>query len=105
MSGQAARRYCGREFSAAELDHIGQLLLVRPVLGRVALSRRICQDFGWLNLLGQPKEMSCRVALLRMEKDGLIVLPAPLTRGGHGQRRFQLSVEVALNFRSESSGL
>jgi len=41
--------------------------------------------------LGQPKEMSCRVALLRMEKDGLIGLPPPLTRGGHGQRRFELS--------------
>jgi len=38
-------------------------------LGRVALSRRVCQDLGWLNTLGQPKEMSARVALLRMEKD------------------------------------
>ncbi|HEY0725811.1 MAG TPA: Druantia anti-phage system protein DruA [Pyrinomonadaceae bacterium] len=91
MSGQAARRYCGREFSLAELDHIRELLELRPVLGRVALSRRICQDFGWLNVLGQPKEMSCRVALLRMEKDGLIALPPPLTRGGRGQRRFELS--------------
>ena len=91
MSTEAARRYCGREFSAAELDHIRKLLEFRPVLGRVALSRRICQDFGWLNVLGQPKEMSCRVALLRMEKDGLIGLPPPLTRGGHGQRRFELS--------------
>src|SRR4029079_2835635 len=91
MSGLASRRYCGREFSPAELDHIGQLLQLRPVLGRVALSRRICQDFGWLNVLGQPKEMSCRVALLRMEKVGLIGLPPPLTRGGHGQRRFELS--------------
>jgi hypothetical protein len=91
VSREAARRYCGREFSPAELDHIGQLLELRPVLGRVALSRRICQDFGWLNVLGQPKEMSCRVALLRMEKDGLIRLPPPLSRGGHGQRRLRLS--------------
>lgn len=94
MSAQAARRYCGREFSPAELDHIRQLLEIQPVLGRVALSRRICQDLGWLNVLGQPKEMSCRVALLRMEKDGLIGLPpplTPLTRGGHGQCRVSLS--------------
>jgi hypothetical protein len=91
MSGPAARRYCGREFRAAELDHIRQLLELRPVLGRVALSRRICQDLGWLNALGQPKEMSCRVALLRMEKDGLIRLPPPLTRGGCGQRRLALT--------------
>jgi uncharacterized protein DUF4338 len=91
MSTEAARRYCGREFSPAELDHIRALIELKPVLGRVALSRRICQDFGWLNVLGQPKEMSCRVALLRMEKDGLIDLPAPLTRSGGKQRRFELS--------------
>jgi hypothetical protein len=91
MNAQAAPRYCGREFSPAELDHIGQLLELKPVLGRVALSRRICQDLGWLNVLGQPKEMSCRVALLRMEKHGLIRLPPPLSRGGGGPRRFALS--------------
>ena len=91
MSGEAARRYCGREFSPAELKHIRELLEFRPILGRAALSRRICQDFGWLNLLGQPKEMSCRVALLRMEKDGLIALPLPLVRGGRRQRPLELS--------------
>ena len=57
-------------------------------MGRVALSRRVCQDLGWLNALGQPKEMSARVALLRMEKDGLIQLPAPRSQNGRGQRRF-----------------
>jgi len=91
MNAQAARRYCGREFSPAELDQIRKLLEFRPVLGRVALSRRICQDLGWLNVLGQPKEMSCRVALLRMEKEGLIRLPPPLSRGGGGPRRFAFS--------------
>src|SRR5690349_9168790 len=91
MSGRSPGRYCGRDFSPPELDHIRRLLELRPVLGRVALSRRICQDLGWLNALGQPKEMSCRVALLRMEKDGLIALPAPLAKNGGGRRRFQLS--------------
>ena len=91
MSTEAARRYCGREFSPAELDHIRELLELRPALGRVALSRRICQDLGWLNVLGQPKEMSCRVALLRMEKDGLIGLPAPVRKKGRRRRRLELS--------------
>jgi hypothetical protein len=91
MSAQLARRYCGRDFTPAELEHIRQLLELRPILGRVALSRRICQDLGWLNALGQPKQMSCRGALLRMEKDGLIGLPPPLTKGGGGQRRFELT--------------
>ena len=91
MSREAAQRYCGREFSPAELDHIRELLELKPVLGRVALSRRISQDLGWLNVLGQPKEMSCRVALLRMEKDGHIRLPPPLSKTGGGQRRVTLS--------------
>jgi len=91
MSAEGGRRYCGREFSPADLVHIRQLLELKPVLGRVALSRRVCQDLGWLNALGQPKEMRCRVALLRMEKDRLIQLPAPLSRNGRGRRRFELT--------------
>jgi hypothetical protein len=91
MNVEAARRYCGREFSPAELDRIRELLQIRPALGRVALSRRICQDVGWLNVLGQPKAMSCRVALLRMEKDGLIGLPPPLRKQGRRQYRLTLS--------------
>src|SRR5215831_6933972 len=91
MSAEALRRYCGREFSAADLSHIRRLLEIRPALGRVALSRRICQDLGWVNGLGQPKEMSCRVALLRMEKDGLLKLHPPLRKNGQGKRRFELS--------------
>lgn len=91
MKAEPQRRYCGREFSAADLAQIRELLQIKPALGRVALSRRVCQDLGWRNGLGQPKEMSARVALLRMQKDGLIQLPAPLSKNGRGQRRFQMS--------------
>jgi len=91
MRVEVGRRYCGRELSVADLAHIRQLLALQPALGRVALSRRLCQDLGWLNALGQPKEMSARVALLRMERDGLIQLPAPRSHNGCGQRRFQLT--------------
>jgi len=91
MRTEPGRRYCGREFSAADLAHIRELLQLQPALGRVALSRRVCQDLGWLNGLGQPKAMSGRVALRRMEKDGLLQLPEPLSKNGRGQRRFQLT--------------
>ena len=91
MRAEGGRRYCGREFSSAELAHIRELLELQPGLGRVALSRRVCQDLGWLNALGQPKEMSCRVALLRMQKAGLIQLPAPLSRNGRGRHCFPLT--------------
>jgi hypothetical protein len=33
MSAHLARRSCGREFTPAELEHIRQLLELRPILG------------------------------------------------------------------------
>ena len=87
MKVEEPRRYCGRDFSAADLAHIRQLLERKPALNRVELSRRVCQDLGWRNPIGQPKEMSCRVALLRMQEDGLIQLPKPLTKNGNGRVR------------------
>ena len=87
MSAESSGRYCGRDFSAVELTHIREVLSLQPALHRVGLSRRICQDLDWRNACGQLKEMSCRVALLRMQKDGLIQLPKPLTKNGNGQAR------------------
>ena len=44
---------------------------------------------GWLRPDGCRKDMSCRVAMLRMERDGLIALPPPgggNSNGQHGPR-------------------
>lgn len=73
-------RYCGRLFTEAEIDWIRQLLATQPQLNRRNLSREVCMHLAWLRPDGRPKEMSCRVAMLRMEKDGLITLPPP-TKG------------------------
>jgi hypothetical protein len=48
------------------------------------ISRRVCEAFGWYKQDGGLKEMSCRVALIRMERDGLIRLPPP--EKGNGNR-------------------
>lgn len=70
-------RYCGREFSEADIERIRSLMASCPGMHRRALSRRFCEEVGWRKADGQPKEMSCRVALLRMQRDGHILLPAP----------------------------
>ena len=49
MSAQPPWRYCGRQFSAADLAHIRELLQIKPALNRVALSRRVCQDLVRVN--------------------------------------------------------
>ena len=77
MSG--CLRYCGRDFPAAELELIRALIAQRdPPLFRTALSRAVCAALDWRKPDGGLKEMSARVALLRMQRDGLLTLPPPL---------------------------
>jgi hypothetical protein len=70
-------RYCGREFSDQELSQIRRLIAEHPACNRSQLSRMTCQVLQWHKVDGGLKEMSARVAMLRMQDDGLITLPAP----------------------------
>lgn len=70
-------RYCGRTFTAAELDTIRGIIASRDRYPtRAAISRAVCGVLDWRKADGQPKVVSCRVALLRMQQDGWIMLPA-----------------------------
>lgn len=88
-------RYCGREFSACELERIRQLIAEDPPRNRAALSRKVCDELGWLRADGGRKEMSCRVAMLRMERDGLLRLPPPERGNGNGRNRPRLTTASA----------
>lgn len=78
-------RYCGRDFTAAELMLCRQLIREQPQMNRAQLSRALCQRLGWYTAGGALKEMSCRVAMLRMQEDGLITLPPPRNGNGNGR--------------------
>jgi hypothetical protein len=71
---------CGRYFSAHDIDWIRDQVDRLPDLTRIQLSRLFCQNAGWTKPDGGLKEMSCRVAMLRLERAGLIRLPKPRTR-------------------------
>jgi hypothetical protein len=73
-------RYCGRDFSKQELVLIRQLISANPSATRAVLSRLTCKALHWYKIDGGLKEMSCRVAMLRMQDAGLIKLPAPRHR-------------------------
>lgn len=47
-----------------------------PILSRYSLSRQVCEWLGWRRPNGELKDMSCRVALLTLQKKGVIDLPA-----------------------------
>ncbi len=76
----SSKRYSGRWFSAQEIEQIRELIDTDPRLNRQQLSYRVCERFDWRKADGSLKDMSCRVALLRMHREGLIELPAPLRK-------------------------
>jgi hypothetical protein len=82
-----AYRYCGRLFSENEIQLIRHLIHSRPQAHRADLSRLVCRSLPWLRPDGRLKDMSCRVAMIRMQEDGLIRLPAPLRKNGNGHHR------------------
>jgi hypothetical protein len=67
--------YCGRHFSGTDIELIRGL--ITEGLNRYHLSRVFCEKTQWRKPDGGLKEMSCRVALLKMERDGHILLPPP----------------------------
>lgn len=72
-------RYCGRHFEETEIELIRELIVIQPPLHRARLSREVCERLGWRRADGKLKDMSCRVAMLRMQADGLFTLPPPRT--------------------------
>ncbi len=82
----ASARFCGRDFSPGELERI-RAIIAQGQACRSQLARQVCQEFAWLNAQGRLKEMSCKVALLRMERAGLLVLPPPRARNGNGKKQ------------------
>lgn len=68
-------RYCGRQFEASEIDVIRTMIASDPSLSRYRLSTMVCEQLNWRRPDGGLKDMSCRVALLRMQNDGLFSLP------------------------------
>jgi len=84
-------QYCGRTFSRDEISWIKDLIATDPRTNRHKLSRLVCDGLKWLRPDGRLKEMSCRVAMLRMERDGLISLPPPQKRNGNGRIRPRLT--------------
>lgn len=66
---------CGKEFSEEVIERVRKTIEAHPGISRRMLSREVCEWLEWKDLLGRPKEMSCRVALLRLQDRGMIVLP------------------------------
>ena len=80
------KRYCGRPFSGEEIGQLGALIADHPGCTRAQLSRLACRLLQWRKADGGLKEMSCRVAMLRLHREGLLQLPPPRNRKGGSSR-------------------
>ena len=77
-------RYCGRLFTDQDLELLQGLLADRETYPtRAAIARALCETLDWRQSNGRLKDMSARQALLRMQADGLIVLPLPAHTQGN----------------------
>ena len=77
MTDPVECRYYGRDFTAAEMALLRELIAGPPALNRHALSREFCRRVGWYKADGGLKDMMARVVMLAMHRDGLIELPPP----------------------------
>jgi hypothetical protein len=72
---------CGQTFTEETIKQIQATVDTEPMISRRALSRRVCEWLGWKGLNGQWKEMSCRVALLKLHRADVLSLPEPVAQG------------------------
>ena len=84
----------GRVFAPELLERIREARRANPQWTRCRLAREVCQWIDWRSATGKLKEMSCRKALLKLYRQGRIVLPAPTRRiefGAKSCERVQLA--------------
>jgi Domain of unknown function (DUF4338)/Transposase DNA-binding/Transposase Tn5 dimerisation domain len=90
---------CGQVFQREVLNRINAAVRDHPHWSRADLARRVCDWLDWRAVNGKRKEMSCRVALGRLEQRGVIGLPAPWRKVRFGGRSFaktRLNVPASL---------
>ncbi len=79
-------RVQGRTVTAADLAHVRECLSRQPDWGRKRLSIHLAERWDWRNPRGQLKDMAARTLLLKLERRGLIQLPAARSRNGNANR-------------------
>jgi hypothetical protein len=67
---------CCREFSPEVLEHLDALTRQEPPPTRNMLAREVCAHLAWYSPDGRPATASAKVALRKLERRGVLRLPA-----------------------------
>jgi hypothetical protein len=68
-------KHQGRQVTACQIAYIKELIKKHPEAGRTALSKKLCQEWNWVQANGYLQDVVCRGFLLYLEREGYITLP------------------------------
>ena len=83
--------FCGRKFTAQEVELMRVVARDYAGLGVTEIARTICELLEWTRPNGGLKNHECRQLLERLAGEGVVALPALRRLGGRGPRRVNLS--------------
>ena len=72
---QVVLTHRGRQVTDADVTFIRELIAAHPGASRRALSKRLCEAWGWRQANGQLRDMVCRSLMLELHRAGHIELP------------------------------
>lgn len=88
-------RIADRPLESGDLDFIRGVISERPDWSRWKLSREIAQRLRWVTATGQLKDMACRELLVKLDRRGLVAVPAPRRASPSPRGRCRPSAPVA----------
>ena len=83
--------FCGRTFTAQEVELMRAVAQDYAGLGVTEIARTVCELLDWKRPNGGLKNHACRQLLERLQTGGILTLPALRHLGGKGPRRVDIS--------------
>jgi len=76
----------GRQIGADKLARIQELISSHPDWRRTRISQELCREWNWCNKAGRLKGIAARSLLRKLDRHGLIQLPAPVRSANNAFR-------------------
>jgi len=81
------QKFCGREFTGEEISLIQEVVETCGGISRTELAHTVCELLDWKRANGRLKARECRDLLERLERKGILALPAKKSPGSAKSRK------------------
>ncbi len=97
--------YRGRQVTQSDVAFIQELIAEHPTLSQRALSKKLCEAWGWVQPNGALRDMVCRSLMLELHRAGYIELPPVRFRPPNPMLRRRRPEVVEIDSRAIQCGL